>query len=73
MEQNNIDKWNERHFQICLALIARPVVNVYGTAPVLNFNDIINKADRMVSLLKEREQKFSTTDAISGQKLQNKK
>lgn len=55
MEQNNIDKWNERHFQICLALISRPVVQVYGSLLVLNFNDIINKADRLVSLLKERE------------------
>ena len=55
MEKNNIDKWNERHFRICLALIARPVINMYGTSPAINFNDIINKADRMVQLLKERE------------------
>lgn len=59
MEQNNIDKWDKRHFQICLALIARPVVNVYGSSPSVNFNDIINKADRMVELLKEREQNKS--------------
>ena len=55
MEQNNINKWDERHFQICLALIARPVVNVCSTSIVINFLDIIKKADRMIQLLKERE------------------
>lgn len=51
--------WNERHFQICLAIIARPVVSVYGSATPINFPDVINKADRMVNLLKEREQNES--------------
>ena len=53
--------WTERHFQICLALIARPIVNVYGNIPPVNFTDIINKADRMVRLLMEREQNQNTT------------
>ena len=48
--------WKERHFQICLALIARPTISTYGTNPSINFQDIINKADRMVNLLMEREQ-----------------
>lgn len=57
--------WNERHFQICLALIARPVISTYGSLPSVNFADIISKADRMVNLLKEREQEQSTNDENS--------
>ena len=52
--------WTERHFQICLALIARPAVNGYGSATPINFPDVINKADRMVRLLKEHEEKLLT-------------
>lgn len=61
-------KWNEKHFQICLALIARPVVSTYGSVPPINFGDIINKADRMVNLLKEREQNLraNSEHEISG-------
>ena len=55
-------KWDERHFQICLALIARPTISAYGSTPSINFGDIIKKADRMVNLLKEREQKLRTND-----------
>lgn len=55
MQPKELTKWNERHFQICLALISRPTFNPYGSTPSVNFGDIINKADRMVSLLKERE------------------
>ncbi len=57
MNQKN---WNERHFQICLALIARPVASVYGNNTPINFPDIINKADRMVTLLQEHEEKLLT-------------
>lgn len=55
MKPKELMKWNERHFQICLALISRPAFNPYGNAPSPNFDDIINKADRMVALLQERE------------------
>lgn len=55
MKPKELTKWNERHFQICLALISRPNFNPYGNAPSPNFDDIINKADRMISLLQERE------------------
>lgn len=49
------DRWEERHFLICLAIIARTERDMYGHTKPLNFQDIINKADRMVSLLKQRE------------------
>lgn len=55
MKSKELMKWNERHFQICLALISRPNFNPYGNSTPVNFGDIINKADRMISLLQERE------------------
>lgn len=55
MKPIELTKWNERHFLICLAHISRPAFNPYGNAPSPNFDDIINKADRMVALLQERE------------------
>lgn len=60
MTSKEQEYWTERHFQICLALIARPAVNVYGNIPSVNFTDIINKADRMVNHLKEHEEKLRT-------------
>ena len=48
------DKWEDRHFQVCMAIISRTETDMYGHTKSLNFQDIINKADRMVSLLKER-------------------
>ena len=55
MDKKEQHKWEERHFQICIALISRPNFNPYGNSTPVNFGDIINKADRMVALLKERE------------------
>lgn len=52
--KKEIDKWEDRHFQVCLAIISRTETDMYGHTKSLNFQDIINKADRMVSLLKER-------------------
>ena len=49
------EKWNERHFQLCLAIIARTETDMYGHTKSLDFQDIISKADRMVSLLQQRE------------------
>ena len=56
MDKKEQNKWEERHFQICIALISRPNFNPYGNAPSPNFDDIINKADRMVALLQELEE-----------------
>ena len=55
MDKKEQNKWEEQHFQICLALISRPNFNPYGNSTPVNFGDIINKADRMISLLQERE------------------
>lgn len=45
--------WEERHFRICLALIARADIGSRGTTNSPHFKEIIRKADEMVSLLKE--------------------
>ncbi len=64
MDRKELDNWNERHFQICLALIGRPNIDTFGYTKPLVFEDIINKADRMVELLKERENRLLTKDEI---------
>ena len=55
MDKKELNKWEERHFQICFALISRPTFNPYGNSTPVNLGDIINKADRMVALLQDRE------------------
>ena len=69
MTKKMTDNWDERHFQICLALIGRPNVDCYGNTKPLSFHDIIAKADRMVNLLQEREMKISaeceTTEKVA--------
>ncbi|MCH5234803.1 MAG: hypothetical protein J1E16_05875 [Muribaculaceae bacterium] len=57
-KKKGTEKWNERHFQICLALISRPNVDCYGVTKPLSFQDIIAKADRMVALLQQREERM---------------
>ena len=53
MENKRID-WEERHFQIVLALLNRTdLYNGHSQTPSLS--NIINGADRMIGLLKERE------------------
>ena len=59
MTQREKTKWNNRHFQICLALIQRPTTDHYGYTKPLVMVDVINKADKMVRILQEREKKSS--------------
>lgn len=51
-QQETNNKWDERHFQICLALMSRPTLP-NEVSP--SMRTIIKKADKMISLLKERE------------------
>ena len=60
MEQNKSGNWQEKNLHICLALIARMGVNMNAPTAPINFSDIIKKADRMVRLLKEHEEKLRT-------------
>lgn len=52
IDSKNID-WEERHFQICLALLSRPEIGVRGTTNDPQMPMIIKRADKMVELLKE--------------------
>lgn len=71
MTRKEIEKWNERHFQVCLALITRPNVDSYGATKPLSFHDIIAKADRMVNLLQERERSMKEKDENNSSKISN--
>ena len=57
MTQREKTKWNNRHFQVCLAIIARTETDLYGHTKPLNCQDVIAKADKMVQLLQERERR----------------
>lgn len=52
--------WEERHFQICLALLSRTDLHSYHSNTVSTVDPklpmIIKTADRMVELLKEHHQ-----------------
>ena len=62
MERTEREKWNERHFQLCLALIARETCDSYGRPHNISFAMISHKADVMVDFLKKREDAQSKTD-----------
>ena len=59
MTQREKTKWNNRHFQICLALIQRPDTDTYGYTKPLDFEKVIRNADLFINLLQEREEKMS--------------
>lgn len=54
------NKWSDRYFQLCLAIISRPSFSSYGQSAPINIRDVMNKADRMIEELKIRDQKFFT-------------
>ena len=59
------NKWDERHFRICLALLSRPAIpDGFGFTKPLVFQDVINKADRMIALLQQREANHAAKDEI---------
>ena len=54
MKEKQID-WEERHFQICLALIGRTSLDRMGRAMPPELTSTIAWADKMIILLKRRE------------------
>ena len=48
--------WEERHFQICLALLSRTDIGVRGVTNDPKMPMIIKQADQMVELLKQHNQ-----------------
>lgn len=59
MTQREKNKWNERHFQVCLALINRCEMETYGFTRPVNFEKVIRRADIFINLLREREKRTS--------------
>ena len=54
MKEKQID-WEERHFQICLALIGRTSLDRMGRTMPPELTSTIAWADKMIILLKKRE------------------
>ena len=61
MERTEREKWNERHFQLCLALISRETCDSNGRPHHISIAKISQKADVMVDFLKKREEEQSKT------------
>lgn len=60
----NID-WEERHFQICLALLSRTETSLSGVTKDPQMPMIIKRADKMVELLKEHYKEIIYLEAKS--------
>lgn len=48
--------WEDRHFQICLAILSCPVSDSHGFVKAPGLENTIERADRMVELLKKRHE-----------------
>ncbi len=57
--------WEERHFQICLALLSRTETGIHGTTNDPQMPMIIKRADKMVELLKEHYMELLCQEAKS--------
>ena len=58
------NKWAEKHFQICLAIIGRTEVDAYGFTKPLNMDDVIKEADVFIKKLQQRSEGYSTADEL---------
>ena len=57
--------WEERHFQICLALLSRTEIGLRGATNEPQMPMIIKRADKMVELLKEHHEEMRYLEAKS--------
>lgn len=51
--------WEERHFQICLAMLSCPVCNRHGLPDAPKLSTVIVQANKMVELLKKNSEKMT--------------
>lgn len=51
--------WEERHFQICLAMLSCPVCNRHGYPDAPMLRDVVAQANKMVELLKKNAEKVA--------------
>ena len=65
--------WEDRHFQICLALLSRPEIGLSGATNDPRIPMIIKTADRMVEALKTHvEKQQNATQPLSEEKAPEK-
>ncbi|MCH5233780.1 MAG: hypothetical protein J1E16_00660 [Muribaculaceae bacterium] len=57
MDEIEKEKWNQRHFFVCLAILTRVENDRLGMAKPISFTDVVHKADRIIALLQSRQQK----------------
>ena len=58
MTKKEIDKWNARHFLICMHLLKGFSKDSNGMLTKLDMEVILIKANRMIELLQQREAKI---------------
>ena len=61
MKEKRID-WEERHFQICLALLSRTDLDRFGHQQPPKLTSTIAWADKMIILLKQRAEGLSVNE-----------
>ncbi|MCH5318869.1 MAG: hypothetical protein J1E38_04075 [Paramuribaculum sp.] len=58
MTKKEIDKWNARHFLVCMQILKGFSKNSNGMLTKLDMDVIIIKANRLIQLLQQREAKI---------------
>ena len=58
MTKKEIDKWNARHFLICMQILKGFSKESNGMLTKLDMEVILIKANRMIELLQQREAKI---------------
>ena len=63
-----MDKWIEKHFQICKIILNGDAINSNGNINSLEMDVAVSKANRMIELLRWNEIKLSKILDKTGQK-----
>ena len=58
MTKKEIDKWNARHFLVCMHILKGFSKNSNGMLTKLDIEVILIKANKMIELLQQREAKI---------------
>ena len=58
MTKKEIDRWNARHFLVCMQILKGFSKNSNGMLTKLDLEVILLKANRMIELLQQRESKI---------------
>ena len=63
-----MDKWIEKHFQICKIILNGDAINSNGNINSLEMDVAVSKANRMIELLRWNENKLAKILDKTGQK-----